>query len=115
MTRVVGAWPMNLLDLWYPSAVEVVAEKGDFEVEVVGAGGGECDCAVVMAVVEVVDLGFGCATELRALLWHCFGSFPYQMAMQRPYPQSFYGLSYDLLVGHLRCLGFELKEPPIEL
>jgi hypothetical protein len=67
MTRVVGAWPMNLLDLWYPFAVEVVAEKGDFEVEVVGAGGGECDCAVVMAVVEVVYLGFGCATELHAL------------------------------------------------
>jgi hypothetical protein len=67
MTRVVGAWPMDFLDLWYPSAVEVVAGKGDFEVEVVGAGGGECDCAVMMVVVEVVDLGFGCATELRAL------------------------------------------------
>jgi hypothetical protein len=55
MARVVDARPMGFLDLWYPSVVEVVAGRGDFEVEVVGAGGGECDCAVAMAVVEVVD------------------------------------------------------------
>jgi hypothetical protein len=55
MERVVNARPMSFLDLWYPSAVGVVVGKGDFEVEVVGAGGGECDCAVAMVVVEVVD------------------------------------------------------------
>jgi hypothetical protein len=55
MERVVNARPMSFLDLWYPSAVGVVVGKGDFEVEVVGAGGGECDCVVAMVVVEAVD------------------------------------------------------------
>jgi hypothetical protein len=32
-----------------------MARRGDFEVEVVDAGGGGCDCAVAMAVVEVAD------------------------------------------------------------
>jgi hypothetical protein len=34
---------------------------------VVGASGGECDCAVAMAVVGVAGWGFGCAMELHAL------------------------------------------------
>jgi hypothetical protein len=55
MARVVDARTMGFLDLWYPSAVEVVAESDDFEVEVVDVSGGECDCAVAMAVAEVVD------------------------------------------------------------
>jgi hypothetical protein len=44
-----------------------VAGRGDFEVEMVGAVGGECDCEVVMTVVEVVDWGFACAMDLCAL------------------------------------------------
>jgi hypothetical protein len=36
------------------------------------------------------------------------------MVVQWPDTQSFYGLSYDLLIEHLWCLGFELKKPPIE-
>jgi hypothetical protein len=46
----IGFW-----DLLYPSAVEVVAGRGDFVVEVVDAGGKGFDCAAVMAVAEVVD------------------------------------------------------------
>jgi hypothetical protein len=37
---------MGFWDLWYPSAVGVVAGGGDL-------GGGGCDCGVTMA--EVVD------------------------------------------------------------
>jgi hypothetical protein len=55
MARVVDAQPMGFWDLWYPSVVEVVAGRGDFEVEVVDAGGGGCDCAVAIAVADVVD------------------------------------------------------------
>jgi hypothetical protein len=55
MARVVDARPMGFWGLWYPSVVGVVAGRGDFEVEVVDAGGGGCDCAVVMALVEVVE------------------------------------------------------------
>jgi hypothetical protein len=40
MVRVVDAWPMGFWGLWYLSAVEVVARRGDLEVEVVPAGGG---------------------------------------------------------------------------
>jgi hypothetical protein len=76
MARVVDARPMGFLDLWYPSVVEVVAGRGDFEVEVVGAGGGECDCAVAMAVVEVVDWG----------IWLCDGaSRPWWRRISRLY------------------------------
>jgi hypothetical protein len=35
--------------------VEVVAGRGDFVVEVVDVGGGGFDCAVAMAVAEVID------------------------------------------------------------
>jgi hypothetical protein len=52
MSRVVDAWPMGFWDLWCPSAVEVVARRGYFVVEVADAGGGGFDCAVVMAVVD---------------------------------------------------------------
>jgi hypothetical protein len=55
MVRDVDAQPMGFWGLWYPSMVGVVAGRGDFEVEVVDLGGGGCDCAVVMAVVEVAD------------------------------------------------------------
>jgi hypothetical protein len=44
---------MGFWDLWYPSAVGVVAGGGEFEVEVVDLGGGGCVCGVVTA--EVVD------------------------------------------------------------
>jgi hypothetical protein len=67
MVRVVDARSMGFLDLWYPSVVNVVAGRGDFEVEMVGAVGGECDCEVVMTVVEVVDWGFACAMDLCTL------------------------------------------------
>jgi hypothetical protein len=53
MARVVDAQPMGFWDLWYLFAVEVVARRGDFKVEVVDVGGGGCDCVVVM--VEVVN------------------------------------------------------------
>jgi hypothetical protein len=46
---------MGFWDLWCPSAVEVVAGRGDFVVEVVDAGGGGFYCAVAMAVEEVID------------------------------------------------------------
>jgi hypothetical protein len=35
--------------------VHICGGRGDFEVEVVDAGGGGCDCVVAMAVAEVVD------------------------------------------------------------
>jgi hypothetical protein len=57
---------MGFWDLYYPSAVDVVAERGDFEVEVVNAGGGGRDCVVAKVVAEVVDWEFGYAMELRA-------------------------------------------------
>jgi hypothetical protein len=44
---------MGFWDLWYPSAMGVVARGGEFDVEVADLGGGGCDCGVVMA--EVVD------------------------------------------------------------
>jgi hypothetical protein len=53
MERVGDARPMGFWDLWYPSAVGVVAGGGEFEVEVTDLGGGGCDCGVAMA--EVVD------------------------------------------------------------
>jgi hypothetical protein len=51
--RVRDARPMGFWDLWYPSAMGVVARGGEFDVEVADLGGGGCDCGVVMA--EVVD------------------------------------------------------------
>jgi hypothetical protein len=55
MARVVHARPMGFGGLWCPSAVEVVAGRGDFVVEVVDVGDGGFDCVVAMAVAEVVD------------------------------------------------------------
>jgi hypothetical protein len=55
MARVVDARPMGFWDLWCPSAVEVVARRCDFVVEVVDASDGGFDCAVVMVVAEMVD------------------------------------------------------------
>jgi hypothetical protein len=46
---------MGFWDLWCPSAVEVVARRCDFVVEVVDASDGGFDCAVVMVVAEMVD------------------------------------------------------------
>jgi hypothetical protein len=56
---------MGFWDIWCPSAVGVMVEGGEFEVEVADLGGGGCDCGVAMA--EVVDYEFGCAAELRVL------------------------------------------------
>jgi hypothetical protein len=53
MERVGDARPMGFCDLWYPYVVRVVAEGGEFEVEVADLGGGGCDCGVAMA--KVVD------------------------------------------------------------
>jgi hypothetical protein len=46
---------MGFWDLWCPSMVEVVVGRGDFVVEVVDMVGGRFDCAVAMAVAEVID------------------------------------------------------------
>jgi hypothetical protein len=48
MASVVDAQPVGFWDLWCPSAVEAVAGKGDFVVEVVDAAGEGFDCAVAM-------------------------------------------------------------------
>jgi hypothetical protein len=55
MAQVVDAQPMGFWGLWCPYAVEVVAGRGDFMVEVVDVGGGGFDCAVAMAMAEVVN------------------------------------------------------------
>jgi hypothetical protein len=54
MARVVDAQPMDFWDLWCLSMMEAVAGRGDFVVEVVDMVGGGFDCAVAMAVAEVV-------------------------------------------------------------
>jgi hypothetical protein len=54
MARVVDAQPMDFWDLWFLSLMEAVAGRGDFVVEVVDMVGGGFDCAVAMAVAEVV-------------------------------------------------------------
>jgi hypothetical protein len=54
MAQVVDARPMGFWDLWCPSMVEAVAEKGDFAVEVVDVVGEGFDCAMVVAVIEMV-------------------------------------------------------------
>jgi hypothetical protein len=55
MAQVIDAQPMGFWGLWWPSAAEVVAGRGDFVVEVVDMGGGGFDFAAAMAVGEVVD------------------------------------------------------------
>jgi hypothetical protein len=73
-----------------------------------------CHFPLLLELAEVLNFLFAEFYKLIIQLRHCFGPFPYQVAVQWPCPQNFYGLSYDLLVGHLWCLGFELKEPSIE-
>jgi hypothetical protein len=67
MVRVVDAQPVGFWDLFCPSAVEVVAGKGDYAVEVVDMVSEGFDCAVAMAVAEVVAEGFDCIVELCTL------------------------------------------------
>jgi hypothetical protein len=80
MAQVEDVWSMDFWDLYYPSAVDVVAERGNFDVEVVDAGGGGRDCVVVKVVAEVVDWGFGYAMELRGFAG---GEFQGCIASQR--------------------------------
>jgi hypothetical protein len=73
-----------------------------------------CHFLLLLELAEVLNFRFAEFCKLIIQLRHYFGLFPYHMVVQCPCPQSFYGLSYDLLVRHLWCMGFELKEPLIE-
>jgi hypothetical protein len=73
-----------------------------------------CHFPLLLELAKLFNFLFAELSKPIIQLRHYFGSFPYQMAVQWPCPQSFFGLSYDFLVRHLWCLGFELKEPSIE-